>query len=93
MSRLLAGEPDTSRPLTRTWPGLVEAGQQAQRRGLAAARRAEQGQELAGLDAQVEVVQRPGRAEHPAHADELDGGAAGGRRTDRGSGRGHGGHA
>ena len=38
--------------------GLLEAGDHAQRRGLAAARRAEQGEELAGLDVEVDPGHR-----------------------------------
>ncbi len=70
---------------------LLEAGQDAQRGGLAAAGRAEQGEQLTGPDGQVEAVQRGGGAEGAAQRAELDGRAAGGGggAGDGGDGRGH----
>lgn len=59
--------------------GLLETGDDAQGGGLSAARRAEQGEEFAGLDGQVEAVEGDGGAERPAQAAELDAGARGGR--------------
>ena len=53
--------------------GAVEPGEQPQRRGLAAARRAEQREQLAGLELQVEPVERVRGAEAAPDAPELDG--------------------
>ena len=46
---------------------LFEPGHHAQRRGLAAAGRPEQRDELAALDAQIDAVDRDKVAEVPAH--------------------------
>ena len=77
MSRLLAGTRETSFAVDqhRARGRLVEAGEQPQRGGLAAARRSEQGEQLAGLDPQVQPVECGHGAEHPAHVAVLDGGA------------------
>ena len=52
--------------------GLLEPGEHAQRRGLAASRWAEQRQELARLDRQVEPVDRDHRAESLGDVGQLD---------------------
>ncbi len=52
---------------------LVEAGQDAQCRGLAAARRAEQGHELAGGEMEGESVERADRAVDPGQVRQLNG--------------------
>ena len=52
--------------------GPLEAGEHAQRRGLAAARRTEQRHELTGLDVEREAVERLGRAEAPREVLEHD---------------------
>ena len=56
--------------------GVLEPREQAQRRGLAAARRAEQRDQLAGLQGQVEVVERDHGTVVPAQSlqPHLDGG-------------------
>ena len=51
---------------------LFEAADHAQRRGLAAARRSEQREELARLDHEVDVVDGDEVAELLAQRDELD---------------------
>ena len=68
MSRRWAGRAVTSWPSTRTRPdvGSLEAGQDAQRGGLAATRRPEQSHELARRDVQREAVERLGGAEPAA---------------------------
>jgi hypothetical protein len=45
--------------------GLFEPGEHTQRGGLAAAGGAEQGEEFAGPDGEIEAVEREGRAELP----------------------------
>ena len=59
--------------------GLVEAGQDAQRGGLAAARRAEQRDQLAGFDVQGEPVERLDVAVDPGQVVEFDGDCRGSR--------------
>jgi len=54
--------------------GLLEAGDQPQRRGLARAGRAEQGEELAAAHLEVEPVHGGDVAVGLAHADQADGG-------------------
>ena len=56
--------------------GAVEAAEQAQRGRLAAARRAEQRDQLAGLDVEVELVECDERAEAARQALEVDGDCA-----------------
>ena len=53
---------------------LLEAGDHAQRRGLAAARRPEQRDELAALDRQIDVVDGDDFAEMAAHVFDENGG-------------------
>ena len=52
--------------------GLLEPGEHAQRRGLAAPARAEQREELAGLDVEVDGVDGDHRTEALGHVGELD---------------------
>ena len=52
--------------------GILQAGQQAQQRRLAAAARTEQHHELAVLDVELDVVDGHGLVEHLAHALEVD---------------------
>ena len=52
--------------------GLLEAGEHAQRRGLAAAGGSEQGEELAGLRREVEAVDGDHRAEALGDVRQLD---------------------
>ena len=80
MSRLLAGTWVRSRPATVIRPASASSSpaEQPQRGGLAAAGRPEQGDQLAGLQGQVEPVQRGDRAVpagQPVHPD-FDGGPA-----------------
>ena len=77
MSRLLAGTLLTSCAADRhrARRGLVEAGEDAQRGGLAAARRAEQRDQLARLDVQGETVERLDGAVDPGQVVEFDGDA------------------
>ena len=58
---------------------VAEAGDHPQRRGLAAARRAEQGEELAARDVEVEVVDDGGAAEDLGQAAQRDATASSGR--------------
>jgi hypothetical protein len=60
--------------LAAVFVGLLEAGDQAQRRGLAAAGRAEQREELALLDVERDLLDRLKGAEGLAHVVELDDG-------------------
>ena len=55
-SRFHGGRPEMSLPPTSTRPrvGVVEAGDQPQQRGLAAARGAEKREELAGPDLEID---------------------------------------
>ena len=66
--------PRMSWPPIRTapWVGLDEARDHAQDGRLAAARRAEEGEELAGLDRDVDIVDRPEGAEIHRYGVELD---------------------
>ena len=68
MSRRLGGTRVMSLPSTRIAPGVgaVEAGDEAERGRLAAAARAEQGEELALLEREVDPVERDDVAERPA---------------------------
>jgi hypothetical protein len=50
----------------------VEAGHHAQQRGLAAPGRAEQAEELAGLDAQADIVDGGEVAEAPGDVSDLE---------------------
>ena len=61
-------------PADRHLPALrdVEAGDQAKQRGLAAARRAEEGEELARLDVEVDVLQHAVAAVGQVHAVDAD---------------------
>ena len=75
MSRLLAGDAGEvlAADLDATRRGLVEPGQDAQRRGLAAARRAEQGDELARREVEGEAVERLDGAVDAGEVGQLDG--------------------
>ena len=53
--------------------GRLEAGDDAQQRGLARARRPEQRDQLAGVDVQIDVVDRGEGAEAPADVANFDG--------------------
>ena len=57
--------------------GLVEAGDQPQQRGLAAAGRAEEGEELAGPDREVDVLQDVVRAVGQIDVFDVDADGAG----------------
>src|SRR5690606_33401112 len=59
--------------LERAFRGVLEAGDHAQRRGLAAAGRPEEGEELAVADAQVDAVDRHDLAEPFRDPDQFDG--------------------
>ena len=75
MFRLLAGRPSTSSTVDKRFARVrpFEAGDDPQRRCLAAAARSEQGHELTGLDVEVDMVERDNRAERAAKSSELDG--------------------
>ena len=70
MSRLLAGSAVTSLPPTSTWPGVgvLEPGEHPQRGRLAAAGRAEQGDQLAGRERRGRGRRGRARAERAAQA-------------------------
>ena len=72
--RLYGGSHVTSWPLSSMRPdvGCLEAADHPQGRRLAAARRAEEAEELAGLDLEVDVVDRHGLAEALDHVHEPD---------------------
>ncbi|CAM5619120.1 hypothetical protein SBADM41S_04734 [Streptomyces badius] len=59
---------------------LLEPGEHPQRGGLAAAGGAEEGEQFAGFDGEVEPVEGHGRAERAAQRAELDPGSGGGGR-------------
>ena len=58
----------------RAFAGLIEAGEHAQERGLAAAGRAQQREELAGADGERDVVEGGERAEAAGDAADVDDG-------------------
>ena len=72
--RLFGGVSDTSLPSSKdsSRAGALEAGDHAQRRGLAAAARAEQREELAGRDVQVYAAHGLEVAEALGEIYELD---------------------
>ena len=74
-SRAVAGRAVTSRsPMSdATFGGEFEAGDHAQRRGLAAARGAEQGDQLAGGDVEADIAHRLDLAEGLGDVLEADG--------------------
>jgi hypothetical protein len=65
MSDVLAVDDDRARV------GTVEAGDQAERGRFPASRRPEQGKELAGIELDLDPVQRHHRAERPTELPEL----------------------
>ena len=71
--RWFGRRPVTSRPSIWIAPevGYLEAGHHAQGRGLAAAGRAEEGDELAALDIEVELLHHGLLAEVLAHVAEI----------------------
>ena len=56
--RLLEHESDPSSPVDRAGGGLVEPGDEVEEGGLAASRRADEADELAGCDVEVDAVER-----------------------------------